>query len=535
MRRIGGFLGTFGVFLALCSVSLYGQSDEALPTLKISTKLRVLDVTVVDKHGNPVTTGLSKKDFTITDNKTKKDILSFEAPNATPDAKDLSTETIFVIDHVNTPFEDQAWQQREMELYLKDQGERLNQPTELLLLKDNGLQTVEGFTQDRGDLLTAVQHMPSEIPIRLTSNWDIENLSLAMSALEEIALQTRTTPGRKNVIWIGSGGAGVNTDGAYNTQLLQRFVKRTANGLVESRVTLFLVLPSLRVGGVVQARGSISQTQTSTDIVNGSGQAPVQAQATDPFRGGVNMRMFAQVTGGQLFLNGNDLVTEIHDSLALGTKFYTLSYRPSTDGSDGSFKRIEIKLSNPNLRVLTKNGYYSEPKNADVTTADDEARFEVRKAASSEVAFKQITVGVKGVTQYAAERTAVFEIALKPGELKLAQRPDGVWAGEVVIAAVSTDGARDVLANASKAMAVTASTDAVAHANVPLFKLSITLRVPRRTSKLRFVVRDMTSGKIGSADLSRKDVESVPVASGPMPVPQARPAATPLPQAGPGA
>src|ERR1700722_3984772 len=55
-----------------------GNSD--VPVFRSTTTLVFLDVTVLDKKGEPVVTGLTKDDFTITEDKQPQRIFSFEAP-----------------------------------------------------------------------------------------------------------------------------------------------------------------------------------------------------------------------------------------------------------------------------------------------------------------------------------------------------------------------------------------------------------------------------------------------------------------------
>ncbi len=60
---------------------LKNQSEPPnIPTIQVTSRLVYLDVTVLDKKGNPVVTGLSKDDFTITEDKRPQRIFSFEAP-----------------------------------------------------------------------------------------------------------------------------------------------------------------------------------------------------------------------------------------------------------------------------------------------------------------------------------------------------------------------------------------------------------------------------------------------------------------------
>ena len=73
------------------------QEPSDLTTLKLSTRLRILEHARGrqihsfqfpnrrrQQEGNPVTTNLTKDDFTILDDKHKKEIYSFDGPNGVP-------------------------------------------------------------------------------------------------------------------------------------------------------------------------------------------------------------------------------------------------------------------------------------------------------------------------------------------------------------------------------------------------------------------------------------------------------------------
>jgi hypothetical protein len=56
------------------------QTPPNTPTFRLNSTLVFLDVTVLDKKGHPVVSGLTKDDFSITEDKRPQRIFSFEAP-----------------------------------------------------------------------------------------------------------------------------------------------------------------------------------------------------------------------------------------------------------------------------------------------------------------------------------------------------------------------------------------------------------------------------------------------------------------------
>jgi len=58
------------------------QADSDAPSLRVTSTLVFLDVTVLDKNGKPVTNGLGQDDFTISEDGKPQRIFSFEAPQA---------------------------------------------------------------------------------------------------------------------------------------------------------------------------------------------------------------------------------------------------------------------------------------------------------------------------------------------------------------------------------------------------------------------------------------------------------------------
>jgi hypothetical protein len=96
--------------IAISKVRAQGQQTApTTPTIKVTSALVFLDVTVLDKKGRPVESGLTKDDFTITEDKIPQTIFSFEAPEVhvmgtggedeSPNGK--APKTILVMDMLN--------------------------------------------------------------------------------------------------------------------------------------------------------------------------------------------------------------------------------------------------------------------------------------------------------------------------------------------------------------------------------------------------------------------------------------------------
>ena len=196
------FCGTImlSLFSIKASTARAQQTPANTPTIRVTSRLVFLDVTVLDKKGRPVVKGLTKDDFTITDNKKPQRIFSFEAPetqvvdaNATGDnPAGKAPVTIFVLDLLNSKFEDFAYIRYMVRKYLTAQPAQMNSPAELMVLGNNSLEMVQGYTRSKADLLYALDHVPAVLPYKeMSGSFMWERFAQSIDALQQIALQNR--------------------------------------------------------------------------------------------------------------------------------------------------------------------------------------------------------------------------------------------------------------------------------------------------------------------------------------------------------
>jgi VWFA-related protein len=149
-------------------------SRQELPaaTIRVSTRLVLVDVVVTDKQGKPVS-GLRRDDFTLEENGKAQKVAIYTAPEEhsaaaapAPPPGIYSNRaqyrspggpiTVLLLDALNTPFQDQAYARRQMLRFVKEQykpGQRA-----AVFTLTGSLNVLQDFTTDPQILYNALQH-----------------------------------------------------------------------------------------------------------------------------------------------------------------------------------------------------------------------------------------------------------------------------------------------------------------------------------------------------------------------------------------
>jgi VWFA-related protein len=519
------FLRVFltAAFVLATSPQLKAQGQQRpsdVPKINVTSNLVFLDVTVLDKKGRPVVSGLSEEDFTITEDNAPQRIFSFEAPEShvsDPNAGDSNASgtapvTILVMDLLNSSFEDFAYIRYEVRQFLKAQPEKLATSTELIVVGNTSLEMLQGFTRSRTDLLYALRHLPAELPWKKMNNgfgWDRFRQSL--DALQQIALQNKGVPGRKNIIWVGHGGPGLYLDSpTFSGKLgedLKQYVHSTTNMLVDARLSLFVIYPGLPITGGVT---SISAMQSEIELGD-----------DDPFAGDINFGVFANETGGKLFYNHNNVDAQIKRSENIGANFYTLTYQPQEVEANGKFRRIRVKLRDANLHVVTKAGYFAPDKNSPIDPRQDKMN-KLAEAIRAAVPFNALEVSLSDIVRHPDSQTVEFTVQLKSKNVAFQPADnDGKRDAKLILAAASLN--EDARIVTSKVETVTLLAHDAARLPEVASRFQLTIRIPRKTKRVRVVMEDQDGGRIGAADLDRKTIAAAPATETPLPELRRRP------------
>lgn len=509
--RLLAFLGWNAFLVAAVTLPAHGQAQPPspdTPTFRTTSALVFLDVTVLDKKGDPVVGGLSKDDFAITEDKKPQKIFSFEPPDVhviqsgnseeNPDGK--APLTIFALDLLDSKFEDFAYIRYETRQFLLKQPEQLMSPAEMLVVGNDSLEVRQGFTRSRAELLDALDHLPAAIPYkRMNMSFMWERFAQSIDALQQIALQNSGVPGRKNIVWIGHGGPSINVTAAVLTDkqedMLKRYVHATANMLVDSRVTLFVIYPGLETSNPVL---SLSAMQANADIGE-----------TDPFAGDINFGVLVDETGGKLFYDRNDLDAMMNRSLQLGAQYYTLTYQPHDVPTDGKFRRIRVTLKNPNLRAMTKAGYFAPEPNAP-TDPRQKSLINLVEAARSTIPLNAIHVKVSGIVRHPDTNTADVSVQFSNNTLDWSPTDGGKSQADVLVVVASKNKYQTVLASRMQRVRITSPLSDMGKLRQHMAHWTTTIRLPKKTHLIRVVMETEVGEKLGSAEVNRTALDAAP-------------------------
>jgi VWFA-related protein len=486
------------------SIARAQQPSSDAPTIRVTSRLVYLDITVLDKKGHPVVTGLTKDDFAITEDKKPQRIFSFEAPethvvdaNATDDDRTgQAPVNIFVLDLLDSSIEDFGYIRYMVHKYLASQPAQLKSPAELMVLGNSSLEMVQGYTRSKADLLDALAHIPAVVPFKkMNLGFAGERFYRSCDALQQIALQNKGVTGRKNIIWVGPGAPNLPSGFLLPAadERVHRFLHATTNMLVDSRISLFVIFPGLTVQSPVKIASAID-----AGVVMGD---------DDPFSGDMNFGVLVNETGGTLFYNRNDINTEISQSEEFGSEYYTLTYQPPEGPADGRFRRVRVTLRDPALRVVTKAGYFSPDQ---LAGPKSQTVVNIAEAARATIPFGSLGVTIENLVRHPDAGTAEFTVVLAPRNLDWQPAEDGKSTIDFLLAAASLNGNRDFLASRLQNLTViTYSQDASLLAGEGAHQ-SMTLRIPRQTKTLRVVVQTEANGRTGTVELNRKTIDSAP-------------------------
>lgn len=499
--------------VSFCPWQSWAQVSAQTPgtsTIKVDSRLVMLDVTVRDGRGNAVL-DLRKDEFRVYESNQPQPVRNFEPPsvhqmpagaprvivNSSADLQKIGQApiTVLVLDELNMDFPDRSYARTKLIEWLARQPEVLAQPTAMLAVTYKDMHVVRDYTQNRNALLEALKKHTGDVVWRQDSTGRTgpqasENMFSTLGVLEQVAQATRGLPGRKNLIWVGDGFPAVSMSDAGNTSgdEIAAALRRLSNVMLEAHVTLSIVGPTLKFYQPLTI-----ETQADSDMASAGNYDGMMIA-----HGGLQFSGLAAPTGGRAYANRNDLDGEIGESVAAGENYYTLAYVP-TDGSNDpkKYRRIRVEVTRPGLTVQTRDGYFTRPPEPSepVMPTTQQLAFDLYGAGLSTMQYIDLHVRAERVT------STDFAVHVDAGQMTWRQMPNGKRHAYMILLAVCLSPKQKLLSRTVQTLG--SNTDASLE-NIGLATATLHMQVqpPPGTARIRFVVRDAVSGRVGTADFT---------------------------------
>jgi VWFA-related protein len=388
------------------------------PTIKVETRVVLLDVVVTDHKGEGIP-NLRREDFNIEedgkpqtlsafDEHSRHNALPVNLPALPPNVytnmqavKPSDSVNVLLIDMLNTYpwFQTDVCNQAIKYLKIVPPGTRLA----IFTLNDQQLRLVRGFTTDFSGLSVALDGSHSGVmpesswlnPTPSRHSAELAGLSamimmqaspaavgavteylgeetafksgnrseLTLEAFQHLARYLSGIPARKNVVWFAdSFPISFVPENKVHTPRHQEHVQQTSDMLTAAQIAIY----------PVSAHGLAGDpTFDGGDVLGITREGMLDNQSTTQ----IAAETIAQETGGRAFYNTNALDAAMAKAIDEGSHYYTLAYAPTNNKTDGRYRRIKVILpNNGGYKISYRRGYYAdkpETRQSDDPTAED--------------------------------------------------------------------------------------------------------------------------------------------------------------------
>ncbi len=562
-------------------------AGEPQATFHTSANLVLIDVVVREK-GEPVH-GLTAADFHLLEDGHEQKATVFEEHKATdaadvseppklpahvysdlPQYRTTSAANVLLLDALNTPMNDQKFVRQQMLKYLKD----IPAGTQIAVFTlASRIRMVSGFTTNAGAIEAALTqaHTPTEksplvhpgddtaerqveavvagqgaSPLAMMDSFrefeqDRESFQSAdqaartIAALDALGRFLSPIPGRKNLIWFS---------GAFPISFAEDLQKGEGMPYQDYSKPLHAMEARLAQARVavypVDARGmmTLQNADVANDVPKTEMGMPAEIMSAKEDAEDNDIRIpqqwadehatmehLAEATGGEAFVNTNDVGRAVEKAIAEGSNYYTLGYAPREAKEDGAFHTIAVQVDaekrGGKYQLAYRHGYYAADQNQTATRAamspmtaamEDGAPplsqliFEIRllPVGDPELQGLQATPGPAGkppTPLKAPVRRLVIDYSVDPHNVEWKRLADGREQSEleVVQALYNAEGKR--VNSTDAGLDVTLRASQVAQDMRNGVRVRQEIDVPGEDVVLRVGVRDVTSGRIGTVEI----------------------------------
>jgi VWFA-related protein len=342
-----------------------------------------------------------------------------------------------------------------------------------------------------------------------------DRVVFTLEAMRGLARAVSGYPGRKNLVWL-SGSFPVqiepdpaSTDPFRNERGFEDQIRATDSLLATSRVAVYPVdVRGLQSQGYdITAAASETQIMTNAAPDGAHGVvatspsalgAHITAESVSLSNDRATMKTIAEQTGGEAFVNTNDLRRVINRSLDDGSTYYTLAYTPPKQDDSGGYHRVVVKIPNKGLKLAYRRGYYNIPQVTESGTAGTAALRAALQPGMPPATSMLLTASIE--LPDAARKDVKINYIIDSNGVDFADVPDGKKRAQLDCMVIAFDSSGKEVAHASDTLDATVPLNAYAAIQkygLPAHQL---LSLPPGNYNLRIGVMDRTTQQIGTVD-----------------------------------
>jgi VWFA-related protein len=525
------------VIIALLTLSAAGQQTQ--PTFSANSNLVIVDVVVRDKSGRPIE-GLKPTDFAVLEDGKPQKIAVFEFQKLSnepePPAKLALADQLKLPEAPKTaitaekPGQVQYHDKRLMVFYLDFSSMGISEQLRAqeaaldyaakhitkddlvaILLYTSQVQVLTDFTADRDVINSILKALPigemSEMAgladtddtngedtgaafVADETEFNIFNTDQKLAAIEQAARMLSPLPEKKALLYFS---AGVNKTGIDN----QAQLEATINAAVKANLAIY---PIDARGLMADPPGGDASHAASrgTGIYNGSVYNQQRATINDSQE---TLYTLAADTGGKAFFDSNDITAGIVQAQQQMRSYYLLGYYTTNPAQDGKYRKITVKLNNAmSAKLEHRKGYYASKVWGKLNGQEKEQQ--LKEALSAGDPATDLPLALQ-VNYFRVAPTSYFvPVSIKiPGSVVALAAKGGASVTQFDFAGQIQDEQHAVAGNVRDNITVRLDRDNAAKAGHQSFQYDAGFTLEPGKYRLKFVVRENVTGKLGTFDM----------------------------------
>ena len=525
-------------FVLACggAVALGQQTEQPPVTFRAEINLVEVDAFVTDAQGSPVT-GLTAADFEVLEDGKPQKISSFSLVNipiergdrppfaAAPIEPDVRTNRLvdgriylIVLDDLHTDFT----RTPRVKAALRQFIERNFGANDVaaIVYTSGRMEASQDFTSSPRLLLASVDKFIGrknrsstleridEYNRRAGSGQDVGTITdpldmergfqarSTMTSIRKLAEFIADVHGRRKAMIFVSEGIDYNVLDVFNNSSASAILDETREAIAaatRANMSIYSVDPRglVGLGDELIETGSVP-TDTSLGLGTPSLQEELRLSQD-------SLRTISDETGGFAALNRNDFAQAFGRITRENSTYYVLAYSPANERRDGRYRKLEVRVKRPGLRVASRKGYVAPRGRA--PAAKPPAGDPIRAAAAEMMASPLPVSGMRmSVTAApykgtAPNATVALAIELAGSDFTFVEK-DGTFNDRLEVSFIASDANGKTFPGDRHAVDLTMKPDTHARLKDKGFRVVSEMNLPPGRYQLRVAAAD--SAKSGS-------------------------------------